>query len=155
MALFQKQKTQSHTQPQPILFERLYQYADGSFLPDTSQPNPDENYEITTGAYTPHTSTRYINVTIGSNGKAQSRGKDCEKELPELYTQREDCCGCTACYAICPVHAIIMRPDEEGFDYPVVTSSVCIRCYKCVNVCPIKQRDKENGEIDERDERGA
>lgn len=111
--------------------------------PDTSQPNPDENYAITTGAYTPHENTRYMNVIIGENGKAKSRGKDCDKELPELYKAREDCCGCTACYAVCPVKAICMRPDEEGFEYPVVDSMVCIRCYKCISVCPIKQKDGE------------
>lgn len=73
------------------------------FYPTTSQPNPDENYEITTNTYTPHDSTRYMNVVIGSNGKAQSKGKKCEKDLPELYNHRADCCGCTACYAACPV----------------------------------------------------
>lgn len=146
MALFQtkttKQKTQiKHTQP--IHFERIYQYADGTYLPDISQPNPDENYEITTGDYTPHDSTRYINVTIGTNGKPKSRGADTTKDLPELYNHRADCCGCTACYAICPVHAITMRPDTEGFNYPVVDSSVCIRCYKCLSVCPIKEADEQ------------
>ena len=122
---------------------RIYQYADSTYLSDTSQPNPEENYEITTGQYTPHTSTRYMNLVTGSNGKAQSRGKDCEKDLPELYNHREDCCGCTACYAICPTHAITMRPDEEGFEYPVVDSEKCVRCYKCLWVCPIKAKDGE------------
>lgn len=91
MVLFKtKQKLQSHIQP---VFTRLYQYSSGEYLPDTSQPNPEANYEITTGAYTPHTSTRYMNVVIGSNGKAKSRGADTDKELPSLYTKREDCCG--------------------------------------------------------------
>lgn len=144
MALFKtKQKTHTHTEP---VFTRLYQYADGTYLPDTSQPNPEANYEITTGAYTPHDSTRYMNVVIDENGKAQSRGKDCDKDLPELYKVREDCCGCTACYAVCPTHAITMRPDEEGFAYPVVNSDMCIRCYKCISVHPIKAKDEEKAE---------
>lgn len=141
MALFKK--TQKTTTPQPVHLERIYQYADGRFLPDTSQPNPDENYEITTGKYTPHTSTRYMNVVIGTNGKAQSKGANTEKDLPELYTQRENCCGCTACYAICPVNAITMRPCEEGFMYPVIDGAKCLRCYKCTSVCPIKKVDEE------------
>ena len=138
MALFKKKQAKI---PQPIHFERLYQYSSGEYLPDTSQPNLGENYEITTNSYTPHISTRYMNVVIGSNGKAQSRGKDTNKSLPELYARREDCCGCTACYVICPTYAITMCPCEEGFDYPVVRADECIRCYKCVNVCPVKRAD--------------
>ncbi|MCD7885925.1 MAG: hypothetical protein LUI87_19885 [Lachnospiraceae bacterium] len=34
-----------------------------------------------------------------------------------------------------------MRPDEEGFLYPVVSAEECVRCYKCIGVCPIKQKD--------------
>ena len=43
-----------------------------------------------------------------------------EREIPVLYKRKEDCCGCTACYAICPKSAITMQPDEEGFDYPAI-----------------------------------
>lgn len=42
------------------------------------------------------------------------------KPIPILYNRKEECCGCTACYAICPKQAISMQPDEEGFDYPVI-----------------------------------
>ena len=58
--------------------------------------------------------------------------------IPILYNKKEECCGCTACYAICPKNAISMVMDEEGFDYPKIGESKCIRCYQCVNVCPIK-----------------
>lgn len=27
----------------------------------------------------------------------------------------DECCGCTACYASCPVKAIEMRPDFEDY----------------------------------------
>ena len=60
------------------------------------------------------------------------------KELPVLYKQKEDCCGCTACYAICPKDAIRMIEDEEGFEYPEVSGDKCIYCYMCLKVCPIK-----------------
>lgn len=60
------------------------------------------------------------------------------KELPILYTCKEDCCGCTACYAICPKSAITMDEDEEGFLYPTVHDDKCVRCYMCLKVCPIK-----------------
>ena len=139
MKLFTKVKTAEL----PLAhFERLYQYADGSFMPDFSQPDPDNNYEITASDHTPHTSPRYFNVKIGRNGKAQMCGKDCERDLPELYSKREDCCGCTACYAVCPVQAIVMRPCEEGFLYPVVDADKCVRCFKCISVCPVKVSDE-------------
>lgn len=38
-----------------------------------------------------------------------------EREIPVLYKRKEECCGCTACYAICPKEAISMVEDEEGF----------------------------------------
>lgn len=107
-------------------FERLYQYSDGSFLPDSSQPDPTANFEITSKLYTPHKSTRYVNIIISGNSNVEEQ-KDTYRKLPELYSDREECCGCTACYSICPVHAIAMRPCEEGFLYPVVDAKKCIR----------------------------
>ena len=62
-----------------------------------------------------------------------------EKAIPVLYEEKTLCCGCTACFAICPKSAIAMVEDDEGFDYPVINESKCIRCYMCVKVCPIKK----------------
>lgn len=58
---------------------------------------------------------------------------------PILYKCKTDCCGCTSCYSICPQKAIFMVEDEEGFEYPKIDESKCVCCYKCVNVCPIKE----------------
>ena len=55
------------------------------------------------------------------------------KNLPS----REQCCGCTACAAICPKGAIKMIPDNEGFAQPVVDESVCVNCLACERVCPV------------------
>lgn len=131
-------------------FVRIYQYADGEYLVDSSQPDPEKEYGITSISYTPHSSTRYTNVHMGSNGKAQRKDKngiliDVDKDLPEVYADRDNCCGCTACYAVCPFQAIVMRPDEEGFLYPVVDAEKCIRCYKCLSVCAFKEAQREKG----------
>lgn len=64
------------------------------------------------------------------------------KEIPVLYIQKEECCGCTACYAICPMEAIEMIADEEGFLYPKINEKKCVRCYRCLNVCPFKVATK-------------
>ena len=60
------------------------------------------------------------------------------KEIPTLYKRKEECCGCTACCAICSKGAISMIEDEEGFEYPQIDESKCVRCYLCLKVCPFK-----------------
>lgn len=60
------------------------------------------------------------------------------KKTPVLYTRKEECCGCAACYSICSQAAISMLEDSEGFEYPKINESKCIRCYQCIEVCPIK-----------------
>lgn len=60
-------------------------------------------------------------------------------DMPILFNRKEECCGCMACYAVCPSKAISMIEDEEGFDYPYIEQKKCVRCYKCISVCPIKQ----------------
>ena len=55
--------------------------------------------------------------------------------LPMNKREKENCCGCTACAEVCPVHAIKMKADEEGFSYPYVEKDMCIQCGKCDRVC--------------------
>lgn len=64
----------------------------------------------------------------------------CNKKVV-LYEKKEDCCGCTACYSICPKRAILMVKDKEGFKYPQIDETKCISCYQCINVCPIKDKN--------------
>ncbi len=63
------------------------------------------------------------------------------RELPILYNRKEECSGCSACYAICPRKAINMIEDEEGFEYPQIKEEKCIRCYQCLKVCPFKYEE--------------
>lgn len=67
------------------------------------------------------------------------------KPFPKLYDSVENCCGCSACYAICPAHAITMDPDDEGFLYPTVDAEKCIRCYQCITVCAFKVDQERKG----------
>ena len=50
---------------------------------------------------------------------------------------KKNCSGCTSCANICPYNAIKMEPDDEGFLYPKIDTSVCINCGMCEKVCPI------------------
>lgn len=146
----------------------IYQNRDGEWLDVNQQPRPKKPRK-----YNPYKSTRFKNVVLGENGIAKSYDvktdglQDTDKELPELYSRRENCCGCGACYSVCPTRrfleyngegsvgkfgekytlphgAIYMEEDEEGFLYPVVDASLCIRCYKCESVCPIKEKQVLN-----------
>ncbi|MBQ7606396.1 MAG: polysaccharide pyruvyl transferase family protein [Desulfovibrionaceae bacterium] len=52
------------------------------------------------------------------------------------------CSGCAACMAACPEHAITMRPDEEGFLFPVIDRKKCTDCGVCDSVCQIHHTRK-------------
>lgn len=49
---------------------------------------------------------------------------------------KKDCCGCNACYDICPKDAISLDVDIEGFWYPKIDSGECIDCHLCEKTCP-------------------
>lgn len=56
--------------------------------------------------------------------------------------EKDKCCGCYACYNICPKNAIEMKVDEKGFKYPFVNKDKCINCGLCEKVCPIINKTK-------------
>lgn len=47
-----------------------------------------------------------------------------------------DCSGCGGCYNVCPVGAISMCENEEGFKVPSVDLERCTDCGLCEKVCP-------------------
>lgn len=56
--------------------------------------------------------------------------------------EKNKCCGCHACFNICPKNAIEMIEDEKGFKYPQIDENECINCGLCEKVCPILNKRK-------------
>lgn len=54
----------------------------------------------------------------------------------EKLVEKGQCTGCTACENICPVSCISMISDQEGFLQPQCNHDQCIKCGRCLRVCP-------------------
>lgn len=57
---------------------------------------------------------------------------------------KNKCCGCGACLNKCPVKAISMQENDEGFLYPVIDESKCTHCGLCLKSCPLLAQKSEN-----------
>lgn len=65
-----------------------------------------------------------------------------------INTDSKKCSGCTACKTICPVNAIKMIPDDEGFGVPVINKDICVDCGVCIKVCPADNGVSKDKRID-------
>ncbi len=59
-----------------------------------------------------------------------------------LKVSTTNCTGCGACENICPLNAIKLEENSEGFSYPNIDSTKCTNCGMCEKVCPIKNHTK-------------
>lgn len=53
------------------------------------------------------------------------------------FITKYNCTGCGACNNICPVNAITMELNKDGFYEPNISSDRCVECETCRNVCPV------------------
>ena len=75
-------------------------------------------------------------------------------EIPDKHQEnyfktknKFNCYGCELCKDICPVQAIEMVEDEEGFKYPKIDKEKCIKCGLCEKNCIYRKKiDKEKSE---------
>lgn len=62
----------------------------------------------------------------------------------EIWLDKKDCTGCSACANVCPKNAISMVSDECGFKYPKIDHDKCINCGLCKRICPIVNKFNED-----------
>ncbi|MDY3929413.1 MAG: Coenzyme F420 hydrogenase/dehydrogenase, beta subunit C-terminal domain [Clostridia bacterium] len=62
---------------------------------------------------------------------------------------KSQCNGCGVCKEICPIKAISLEKDEEGFLYPKIYKDKCIKCGICLKRCPVVNHNeiKKNREM--------
>ncbi len=60
-----------------------------------------------------------------------------------IFRYNSLCCGCGACHVECPVQAITIKKDVDGFYKAFVNESFCISCGKCQSVCPMQGKRKD------------
>jgi len=53
--------------------------------------------------------------------------------------KEDKCYGCGACFNKCPVNAIKMEYDKDGFIFPKIDETKCTKCGLCQKVCPTIQ----------------
>lgn len=64
-----------------------------------------------------------------------------------VIKEKKDCCGCHACVSVCSKRCMVMIPDEEGFLYPRIDTSVCVDCGLCEKVCPVIHQGLERSPL--------
>lgn len=55
--------------------------------------------------------------------------------MENVFETIQKCCGCAVCESVCPVKAISMTEDSEGFTYSRIDQELCIDCGACRAVC--------------------
>lgn len=59
--------------------------------------------------------------------------------MNHICSDNNQCIGCTACRTICHSNAIKMVLNEEGFYIPSVDEEKCLKCGKCLAICPMQK----------------
>lgn len=72
-----------------------------------------------------------------------------ENNRISIFKNKQDCCGCTACMTVCPKSAISMKPDENGFLYPVIDNDKCIKCELFIKTCAFQNGYDTSNNLDE------
>ncbi|MBR2810602.1 MAG: Coenzyme F420 hydrogenase/dehydrogenase, beta subunit C-terminal domain, partial [Solobacterium sp.] len=71
----------------------------------------------------------YLRQALDQAGKASSG-------MHHVMADNSLCCGCGSCQEACPVHAVKIVLNKDGFRQAEVDESRCIQCGRCTDVCP-------------------
>ena len=58
------------------------------------------------------------------------------KMVSKIINLKDQCIGCGTCEKVCPIGAISMIVDGQGFRTPYIDGNKCINCNQCEKVCP-------------------
>ena len=86
------------------------------------------------------------NALDGVDAAAPEERRERTETTPFSRREKDACSGCTACVEICPVGAIQMEPDQEGFRYPVIDAEKCVHCGRCDRFCSFVSEPHRNRE---------
>ncbi len=59
-----------------------------------------------------------------------------EEALVSHIVEFKECTGCGACAAVCPVKAITLDGQPDGFAFASIDDDACIHCNRCREACP-------------------
>lgn len=127
------------------LFDRL-QLSDSLVAFNTSEIyNHEINYDKVEKLLSEfkNSSKRYLNESLSRIEAIKYKTENCHTVLEDHSL----CCGCGACASECPVEAIDIKRNNDGFFRARVDNEKCINCGKCVNVCPFNKRDEAISKI--------
>lgn len=66
------------------------------------------------------------------------------KRTEVLFENKKQCCGCGVCSIVCPIQAIEMVADENGFIYPRIQEEKCNCCGLCKKTCAFQKQNECN-----------
>lgn len=63
--------------------------------------------------------------------------KNCKVVNLKIFDINDSCTGCGACISVCPKSALALEYNQDGYYYPILDESRCIKCGLCEQTCHV------------------